>query len=122
MLPKYSAHPDRYDSLRDFAREERKHMTLAENVLWQRIRKKRLGHKFVRQYVIGDYVVDFACIDDGLIIEVDGGYHFAGDQPVEDAIRQRYIEQNGFHVMRFTNEEVLFDVENVLTQIEQFFK
>ena len=97
-------------------------MTLAEDVLWQRIRKKQLGHKFVRQYVIGDYVVDFACIDDGLIIEVDGGYHFAGDQPVEDAIRQRYIEQNGFHVMRFTNEEVLFDVENVLTQIEQFFK
>ena len=76
----------------------------------------------MRQYVIGDYVVDFACIDDGLIIEVDGGYHFIGDQPVEDAIRQRYIEQNGFHVMRFTNEEVLFDVENVLTQIEQFFK
>lgn len=84
MLPKYSAHPDRYISLRDFAREKRKDMTLAEDVLWQHIRKKQLGHKFLRQYVIGDYVVDFACIDDGLIIEVDGGYHLAGNQQEED--------------------------------------
>ena len=97
-------------------------MTLAEDVLWQHIRKKQLGHKFLRQYVIGDYVVDFACIDDGLIIEVDGGYHLAGNQQEEDAIRQQYIEQMGFHVMRFTNEEVLFDIENVLTQIENYFE
>ncbi|MBQ7531594.1 MAG: DUF559 domain-containing protein [Paludibacteraceae bacterium] len=65
--------------------------------------------------MIGDYVVDFACKDDGLIIEVDGKYHLEGSQPEEDEIRQRTIERYGYHFMRFTNEEVLFDIENVLS-------
>ena len=97
-------------------------MTLAENILWQHIRNNQLGHKFLRQFIIGDYIVDFACKDDGLIIEVDGGYHIAGTQPEEDAIRQQTIEQYGYHFMRFTNEDILFDIENVLLQIEQYFK
>ena len=69
------ASPDRYGLLKVYARENRKNMTLAERVLWMSLSKKFLGHKFYRQHIIGDYIVDFLCHEDGLIIEVDGGYH-----------------------------------------------
>ena len=64
------ASPDRYGLLKVYARENRKNMTLAERVLWMSLSKKFLGHKFYRQHIIGDYIVDFLCHEDGLIIEV----------------------------------------------------
>lgn len=70
-----TASPDRYALLKEFARVNRKNMTLAESVMWQLLRANVMGHKFLRQHIIGDYIVDFVCRDDGLIVEVDGAYH-----------------------------------------------
>ena len=75
-----TASPDRYELLKEYARENRKNMTLAESFLWQNLRANALDHKFLRQHVIGDYIVDFVCRDDGLVIELDGAYHAEREQ------------------------------------------
>lgn len=117
-----TAYPDRYEVLRAFARENQKQMTLAESVLWDAFRRGCLsGHKFLRQHIIGDYIVDFLCRDNGLIIEVDGGYHSEPQQSVSDAERDEWLEQQGYSVLRFSNDEVL-NINNVLMTIERFFE
>ena len=93
---------------------------MAEPFLWEHIRKNALGVEFLRQHIVGDYIVDFASRHGGLIIEVDGGYHAERQQQDGDVARERELEQMGFHVMRFTNEKVLDDIENVLQRIEEF--
>ena len=118
-----TAYPDRYELLKAFARENRKQMTLAESVLWEALRKGSLsGHKFLRQHVIGDFIVDFLCRDDGLILVVDGGYHSEPQQEVSDAERDEWLEHQGYTVMRFSNDEVLYNLNNVLITIERFFE
>ena len=113
--------PDRYALLLEYARENRKNATLAEQVLWEHLRNGALGVEFLRQHIIGDYIADFVSRHEGLIIEVDGGYHLERRQQEDDAAREKDLEQMGFHVMRFTNEEVLYDINNVLQQIEEYF-
>lgn len=117
-----TASPDRYELLKEYARENRKNMTLAESFLWENLRANALGHKFLRQHVIGDYIVDFVCRDDGLVVEVDGAYHTEREQVVNDEIRTHDLESMGFRVIRFTNEEVLYDIEAVLEEIENQLK
>lgn len=118
-----TAYLDRYELLRSFARENRKQMTLAESILWDSLRRGNLsGHKFLRQHIIGDYIVDFLCRDDGLVIEVDGGYHSEQQQEVSDAERDKWLEHQGYSVLRFSNDEVLNNLNNVLTTIERFFE
>lgn len=117
-----TASPDRYELLKAFARENRKNATLAENVLWEYLRNGELEEKFLRQHIIGDYIADFVSRHDGLVIEVDGGYHSEPRQQEGDKLREEILEQMGYHVIRFTNEEVLCDIENVLNQIENYFK
>jgi very-short-patch-repair endonuclease len=80
------------------------------------------GHKFLRQHIIGDFIVDFLCRDDGLILEVDGGYDSEPQQMVSDAERDEWLEQQGYTVMRFSNDEVLNDIDHVLMTIERFFE
>ena len=116
------ASPDRYGVLKVYARENRKNMTLAERVLWMSLSKKFLGHRFYRQHIIGDYIVDFLCHEDGLIIEVDGGYHSEPRQAEDDEIRSRRLENMGFHVLRFSNEEILNNLEDVEDRILDFLK
>jgi very-short-patch-repair endonuclease len=108
--------------LRDYARENRKNATLAEQYLWEHLRKGAMGVDFMRQHIVGDYIADFASRHGGLIIEVDGGYHSERKQQEDDERREHDLEQMGFHVMRFTNEEVLYDLDNVLQQIENYFQ
>lgn len=93
-------------------------MTLAEQVLWERVRGHQLGYTFLRQCPIFDYIVDFICRDKALIIEVDGAYHLERDQAEDDQVRQHDLEHIGFQVIRFTNEEVLFNTEEVVNQIK----
>lgn len=85
------------------------------------MRKGIGGEKFLRQHIIGDYIVDFLSRHGELIIEVDGGYHSEPRQEENDAIREDYLEDLGYHVIRFTNEEVLNDIDTVLNQIEHYF-
>lgn len=111
-----------YESLRAFARENRKHATMAERFLWEQLRGGALGEKFLRQHIIGDYIVDFVSHDSGLVIEVDGGYHAERNQQERDEDRTAYLESEGFHVIRFSNEEVLYDIENVILEIKKQLK
>lgn len=116
-----TASPDRYGLLKSFARENRKNATLAESILWDYLRSNPLGIKFLRQHIIGDYIVDFVSRHGGLIIEVDGGYHLELQQQGEDQMREAKLEMLGYHVIRFTNEEVLYNKESVIEQIEHYF-
>ena len=115
------ASPDRYGLLKVFARENRKNATLAESILWEQLRDNVLGVKFLRQHVIGDYIVDFVSRKGGLVIEVDGGYHAERQQQEDDQYRESALEQMGYHVLRFTNEEVLYETEDVIKRINKYF-
>lgn len=106
-----------YKVLQQRALQHRNYPTQDEAVLWEYLKGNRLGAKFRRQHLIGQYIPDFVCLSKQLIIEVDGGYHFIGDQPSSDEQRTAYLESFGYHVIRFTNEEVLTDTQNVLQKI-----
>ena len=116
-----TASPDRYELLKAFARENRRNATEAEALLWEYLRNNALGVKFLRQHVIGDYIVDFVSRQNGLVVEVDGGYHSEPRQQEEDNLREQVLENLGYHVIRFTNEEVMCDTEWVVEQIENYF-
>lgn len=106
-----------YKVLQERALQHRNYPTQAEVVLWEYLKGNRLGAKFRRQHPIGQYIPDFVCLSKQLIIEVDGGYHFIGDQIISDEQRTAYLESFGYYVIRFTNEEVLADTQNVLLKI-----
>ena len=98
------------------ARELRKDSTDAERRLWSRIRLKQLGgFRFRRQQPIGTYIVDFFCPEASLIIEIDGGQHDASAG--RDALRTRWLEERGYKVVRFWNNEVLENIDGVLSVI-----
>ncbi len=88
-----------------FAREHRKNPTWAETTLWSDLRAGQFGHKFRRQQPIGPYIVDFVCFEKRLIIEVDGLSHDIDDSQ-RDRIRQRWLEDHGYVVLRFNDDEV----------------
>ena len=110
--------PDIYPILKDFAKENRKEATTYEDILWQELRKNQLGVRFRRQHSIGDYIADFVCLPLKLIIEVDGGYHNEQEQAEADRLRAHWLQNRGYHVLRFTNEEVANNIENVLSIIK----
>jgi very-short-patch-repair endonuclease len=102
--------------LTEHARDLRKRQTKAESLLWYTLRGRRLcGLKFRRQYPIKPYIADFACVARNLIVEIDGGYH--DDMYQDDVARQHKIESEGWVVIRFSNEDVLDDVEAVAIAI-----
>src|SRR5690606_16012024 len=92
----------------DHAKENRKAATEAEQILWGALRNRAIGYKFRRQHPIENYIVDFVCLNAWLIVEVDGGYHTSKEQTEADTIRDKALNELGFSVMRFTNEDVLF--------------
>ena len=112
-----TANPDRYKLLKSFAKENRNHATEAEKVLWSMVKGNALGAKFLRQHIIQDYIADFVSLDSYLIIEVDGAYHFTSEQMQWDAYRTEELEKIGFKVIRFKNEEVLFETDKVMDSI-----
>ena len=92
------------------ARDLRRSMTDAERLLWRYLRQRKVaGRKFRRQHPVVNYVVDFACLEAGLIVEVDGGQH--ADRQDHDTARTAWLERQGFRVLRFWNSEVLANVE-----------
>ena len=109
--------------LKNLARHLRKNMTDAERLLWSRIRKKQLGgYQFYRQRPLGKYIVDFYCPAARLVVEVDGGQHFFQNSRVHDAERDRFFKRHGIRVLRFTNLQVLNEIENVLDTIYEALK
>jgi adenine-specific DNA-methyltransferase len=90
--------------------------TSAETKLWAILRNRQLnGYKFRRQKSIGRFIVDFYCADADLIIEIDGDTH-AGRESY-DTKRTKWLENNGYKIIRYTNEEVLTNLENVVLEI-----
>ena len=113
-----TADPTLYSVLKEHAEHNRKNPTEAESVLWNCLRSNRLGVKFRQQHVIGEYIADFLCVEKKLIIEIDGGYHNKPEQQKADSSRSQYFYERGYVEMRFTNEEVLSDIDMVLNRIE----
>lgn len=111
-----TASPDRYDILKEYARENRRNATLAESVLWEYLRERPCGVFFKRQHVIGDYIADFVALSRQLIVEVDGAYHAEPHQQ-DDAVRTEDLKRMGFCVIRFANEEVLYNTNYVIDAI-----
>ena len=97
-------------------RHLRREQTEAERRLWWRLRNRRLqGWKFRRQHRIGPYFADFACLEAGLVIELDGSQHLK--QGRYDRIRTEHLKHEGFDVLRFWNDDVLRETEAVLAAI-----
>ena len=98
------------------ARSLRSAMTDAERLLWYAIRGKQLNnHRFRRQHPIGNYIVDFACLKQNIVIELDGGQH--QDQFEYDERRSAYLQAHGWQVLRFWNNDVLNNLDGVLAVI-----
>ena len=93
-------------------------MTDAENVLWSKIRGKQLkGLQFYRQKVIGNYIADFYCPKSKLVIEVDGGQHYINEGKEKDTKRDAYMKGVGLTVIRFSDRDVLKNIDDVLEEI-----
>jgi very-short-patch-repair endonuclease len=106
----------RSNSQKDRARQLRREMTLPERSLWYALRDRRLAAwKFRRQSPIGPYIVDFFCHAAGLALEVDGRSH--DDRYEADRTRQAELEARGLRVLRVSNDDVFFHVEDVLNAI-----
>ena len=119
MRYKYQTATSNYKLLEEFARENRNNPTEAERALWEYLRGGRMGAHFRRQHVMMDYIPDFVSLAEKLVIEVDGGYHHEGEQPQLDAERTAEFVKQGFKVLRFSNEEVLCNLDNVLETIKK---
>jgi very-short-patch-repair endonuclease len=108
--------PDRHSLPR--ARHLRKNTTPAEARLWEQLRGKQFERvKFSRQHPIGPYFADFAARSHGLIVEVDGATHSTDAELQKDAVRNAYLNSQGYRVLRVTNDEVLNGIDEVLTII-----
>ena len=106
---------------KDRARELRGQMTEAETLLWQHLRGRRFqDFKFRRQRALGPYILDFVCLEVGLVIEIDGGQH--AEQRAYDQARTALIETQGLTVIRFWNHEVMNETSAVLEKIWQMLQ
>lgn len=113
-----TADPILYGKLKEFSETHRKNPTTAELILWKFLKSKQLeGSKFRRQHIIGQYIVDFVCLSKMLVVEIDGLIHQLPENKESDEIRTQWLNQKGFEVIRFTNDEVTNDLETVLEKI-----
>lgn len=112
------ADPAYYPTLKKRAAEMRANPTEAENILWNALSEQKLGYKIRRQHIVSQYILDFAYLDCRLAIELDGEYHNTEDQQYDDAVRTRNLESLGWHVLRFTNEQIFNNIDAVLAKIK----
>ncbi|WP_339660827.1 DUF559 domain-containing protein [uncultured Polaribacter sp.] len=117
-----TARPSVYKLMKELQVERKKQTTEAEQILWEQLKTKKLDSKFRRQHIVHEFIVDFICISKKLIIEVDGKYHNTIEQKEADELRTTILTELGFKVIRFTNEEVIADIESVLSKISQDLK
>ncbi len=111
--------PSLYARLKELALKNRHNQTPAEEFLWEQLKGKHLdNYKFRRQHIIGDCIADFVCLQNKLVVEVDRGYHNDPEVIEYDKLRTQLFEEYGFRVIRFRNEEVLNNTENVLNSIK----
>lgn len=101
-----------------FARNLRKQQTDVERKIWYFLRSRRFGnYKFRRQYVVGQFIVDFCCVEEKIIIEIDGGQHNIQKQQKYDDVRTEYLNQKGYRVYRFWDHEVMQNPERIFEEL-----
>ena len=108
----------KWKTLGPWARENRKQPTDAEARLWHELRRENLGVQFRRQHAIDSYVVDFVCLSAKLIVEADGEIHAEAEQAAYDQDRTSVLQELGYEVLRFSNQDILHHIEKVLQQIQ----
>jgi methionine--tRNA ligase/methionine--tRNA ligase beta chain len=112
------ADPMIYSLLKQFVAEHRSNPTEAENFMWQILRGKKIGgFKFRRQHIIGSYIADFVCLSQQIVIEIDGLIHQVPENILSDEARTLELNRLGFDVIRFTNDEVFNDTDNLIKKI-----
>ncbi|OGO07477.1 MAG: hypothetical protein A2Y92_04365 [Chloroflexi bacterium RBG_13_57_8] len=105
--------------LKEPSRELRANMTFAEKRLWERISRRQIkGYRFCRQKPLGNYIVDFYCLKAKMVIEVDGGIHLSRENRENDKNKNVYLKSLNLSVLRFTNDEVLINIEKVVNKIK----
>ncbi len=103
------------------ARRLRGHSTDAERLLWSRLRVRPvLGLKWRRQHPVAGFFADFACVEAGLVVELDGSQHLVGANAVADEHRSRILKQHGFSVLRFDDRQALIETDAVLSAIHDW--
>ncbi len=105
--------------LKNYARQLRKNMTKEEAHLWYDFLKK-LPLTVKRQKIIGNYIVDFYCAGARLAVEIDGAQHCESEQSKKDLERDKFLEDNGIAVLRFTNKRINENFEEVCAEIQEF--
>ena len=108
-----------YELLKNNAIHNRQYATEAERLLWHYLKEKKIEYKFRRQHIVGEYITDFINLKHKLIIEVDGKYHQEVEQVKKDAQRTQYLEQKGYIVISFANEEIFNHMEDVIKKIKE---
>ena len=104
--------------LKDYRKELRNNMTFSEARLWSCLKKKQLqGRKFRRQHSIGNYIVDFFCFSEGLIIEVDGSSHDNYSSEMDDIERDEFLKEKGFRILRIDAKNIENNLKGVLQEI-----
>ena len=112
-----------YDKHKGLARQLRNNPTDAEKKLWGYLRAKQIeGLQFYRQRMISKYIVDFYCPQIRLVIEVDGGQHYIEENQRADKEREAYLRKNGIEIKRYSNIEVLKNIEGVCEDIYDFVR
>lgn len=105
------------------AKDLRRNQTLAEQLLWERLRNRMLmGKKFRRQHPISGFIVDFYCHESLLVVEVDGDIHRLNDNPEYDYERTKCLEALGLCIIRFSNQQVFQEINGVVTSISKHLK
>jgi len=113
-----TADPHIYGILKEFVTHNRSNPTPAESFLWEILRGKKLdGYKFRRQHILGNFIADFVCLPEKIIIEVDGLIHQTKENLINDAERTIELNKMGFEVIRFTNEQIINETDNSLNII-----
>jgi very-short-patch-repair endonuclease len=108
-------------NLKELARKLRNNSTQSEIKLWKELQNKQIyGYKFIRQKPIGNYIVDFFCNKLKLAIELDGYSHNFSSVFEQDIIKEKYLNGLGITVLRFNDDDVLFDMSNTLREIEGY--
>ena len=104
------------------ARELRKNMTSQERKLWNIIKNRQFyGHRFRRQFPIGNYIVDFVCREAKIIIELDGGHHNQPEDIIYDKARSAFLVDEGYQVVRFWNNDIDKNLIGVYEEMKKLF-
>ena len=116
-LPEYiTANLHNYKFLKEIRKGLKENPTDAEKLMWEYLRNKKTGYKIRRQHVVDNFITDFICLSEKVVIEIDGGIHLK--QKELDELRTNTLNEKGYKVVRFTNEEVFANPELVASKIK----